>query len=64
MLICEDDLNLRNQIHCFYIMSLGYLDLGYKEKAIFYFQKILEMDKNHTGALIHLKLANNLTALY
>jgi tetratricopeptide (TPR) repeat protein len=60
MLIWDDDLNLRNKIHCFYLMGLGYLGFGSKEKAIFYFQKILEMDINHSGAIIHHEMANKL----
>jgi hypothetical protein len=33
LLIFEDDLNVRNQIHCYYMMGLGYLGLSNLEKA-------------------------------
>lgn len=56
MLIWEDDLNRRNVIHCNYIMALGYLGLGNKSKAEEFFKKVLEMDNNHQGAIVHSSL--------
>lgn len=54
--IWEDDLNVRNQIHCNYVMGLGYLGLNNAKKANVYLGKALELDINHQGAQIHLKM--------
>ncbi|KAA6335957.1 Lipopolysaccharide assembly protein B [termite gut metagenome] len=51
--IWDDDLNRRNQIHCYYVMGLGYLGLGDKEKAKEFLGKTLAMDVNHQGAQVH-----------
>lgn len=54
--IWDDDLNVRNQIHCFYVMGLGYLGLGDVEKARHYFSELRKLDINHQGGQIHLEL--------
>jgi tetratricopeptide (TPR) repeat protein len=54
--IWEDDLNVRNQIHCNYVMGLGYLGLNNKEKAQEYLSKINKLDINHQGAQVHLEM--------
>ncbi len=54
--IWDDDLNVRNQIHCNYVMGLGYLGFGNVDKAKEYLGKVLELDINHQGAQIHLKM--------
>ncbi|GHT42547.1 hypothetical protein AGMMS49965_14290 [Bacteroidia bacterium] len=54
--IWEDDLNVRNQIHCNYVMGLGYLGFGNADKAKEYLGKVQELDINHQGAQIHLKM--------
>ncbi len=58
MLIWEEDLNRRNQINCNYLIGLGFLGFGNKEKARFYLQNILELDINHLGAIVHLAITN------
>lgn len=55
-LIFEDDLSKRNQVHCLFMMGLGYLGLHEIEKALSYFTRILELDSNHQGARIHLEM--------
>ncbi len=60
LLIWDEDLNYRNQIYCNYLMGLGHLGLGNMEKAIFYLQRTLELDINHEGAQIHLRMAMKL----
>ncbi|MDR1601393.1 MAG: hypothetical protein LBS42_03090, partial [Tannerella sp.] len=45
--IWEDDLNVRNRIHCYYVMGLGHLGLGHTDKAKEFFDKVLEPDINH-----------------
>ncbi|HEV2479489.1 MAG TPA: DUF5107 domain-containing protein [Puia sp.] len=47
MLVFEQDIDLRNTIHCTYLMGLGYLGLGEDEKGHHYLQQVLEMDPNH-----------------
>ncbi|MCR4904065.1 MAG: DUF5107 domain-containing protein [Butyrivibrio sp.] len=52
----EDDLDKRSRIHCDYLIGLGYLGLGDKEKAESFLNKTLEADNSHQGALIHKQL--------
>ena len=58
LLVFNVDLNLRNRIHCFYIMALGNLglDKAHAKNAGKYFDRILELDANHQGALIHKRM--------
>lgn len=51
--IWEDDMDKKNRIHCNYLMALGHLGLGNKEKAEKYFSIAAEMDNNHQGVQIH-----------
>lgn len=45
--IWEDDLNIRNRIHCYYVIGLGELGLGHIAEAKLYLQKAFELDINH-----------------
>jgi len=54
-LVFDDDLSLRNRIHCHYMMALGYLGLGDHLQACSHFDQVLAMDRNHFGANIHRK---------
>lgn len=45
--IWEDDLNTRNQIHCYFVMGLGNLGLGNTAKAKEYMEKVRQLDINH-----------------
>ena len=45
--IWEDDLNVRNQIHCYYVMGLGNLGLDNISDAKKYLSKVRELDVNH-----------------
>lgn len=45
--IWEDDLNVRNKIHCYNVMALGYLGLGDRHKVKEFFMKVIELDINH-----------------
>ena len=56
LLIFEEDLQKRHEIHCHYLMALGQLGLGNNEKAKAQFQKILSEDCYHIGAIFHQKL--------
>jgi tetratricopeptide (TPR) repeat protein len=52
-LVFDDDLSQRNQIHCHYMMGLGYLGLGEMEKAREHFTAVLALDANHVGTAVH-----------
>ncbi|HET9571565.1 MAG TPA: DUF5107 domain-containing protein [Bacteroidales bacterium] len=54
--IWDDNLNVRNQIHCTYVLGLGHLGLGNKVLAANYLNQVLKLDNNHQGAQIHLKM--------
>jgi tetratricopeptide (TPR) repeat protein len=56
LLIFEDDLTIRNQTHCYYMMGLGYLGLNKIEEARECLEKVLAQDAMHFRACIHLRL--------
>lgn len=56
--IWEDDMNKKNRIHCHYLMGLGQLGLGNKEKALKYFEIAAALDNNHQGVQIHKAMIN------
>lgn len=49
LLIWEDNLDVRNVIHCKYMMALGHWGLGNREKALKFLEEIEAMDNNHQG---------------
>jgi tetratricopeptide (TPR) repeat protein len=53
LLIFDDDLNTRNQVHCDYMMGLGFLGLGELVKAKESFERVLSCDNMHFGAKTH-----------
>lgn len=55
-LVFDDDLNLRNRIHCRYMRGLGLLGLARNGEAASELEEALRMDSNHPGARIHLKM--------
>ncbi|MFN8470961.1 MAG: DUF5107 domain-containing protein [Anaerolineae bacterium] len=56
-LVFDEDLNVRNRIHCHYIIGLGYLGLGNAAEADRAFDAVLALDANHQGALLHRRWA-------
>ena len=56
LLIFDQDLTLRNKIHCLYLIGLGNLGLGLKENAEKAFENVLEIDYYHWGATLHKRL--------
>jgi tetratricopeptide (TPR) repeat protein len=58
--IFDDDLNLRNNIHCNYLLALGHLGLHDFETAQSYFQEVLRLDAAHLGAITHKNLTKNM----
>lgn len=57
-LVFEDDLTLRNRIHCHYMMALGYLGLCQDAEARSQFEVIDALEPNHIGAAAHRDLVN------
>lgn len=51
LLIWDDDLNLRNSIHCNYLMALGQQGLRNKKKALELLNKAAALDPNHQGIM-------------
>lgn len=49
----EDDLNIKNRAHCYFVMALGYLGLGEKEKAHENFNYALKLNPYLNEAKIH-----------
>jgi tetratricopeptide (TPR) repeat protein len=49
LLIWEDSLDTKNEIHCKYMLALGYLGLGDKEHALRYLAEVERLDINHQG---------------
>lgn len=58
LLVFDQDLDLKNKIHCHYMIGLGYLGLGKIDKVKFHFQKVLDKNINHQGVIIHLKMVD------
>lgn len=46
LMIWDDDLNIRNKVHCYYVMALGYSGLGNNIEAENYYNKVYELDIN------------------
>ena len=49
LLIWEDSLDTKNEIHCKYMLALGYYGMGDKEKALRYLEEVETLDNNHQG---------------
>jgi hypothetical protein len=49
LLIWDDSLDIKNRIHCLYLLALGYYGLGNKEKAMKYMNEVEALDNNHLG---------------
>lgn len=49
LLIWDDDLNRKNQVHCKYMMALGYWGLGEKVRSKRLFNEAAQLDINHQG---------------
>jgi hypothetical protein len=56
LLIFEDDLDLRNKVHCLYMTGLGYLGLNKTAAAIAAFEQVLHNDNMHFGARTHMNM--------
>ena len=56
LLVFDQDLDLKNNIHCHYMIGLGLLGLGNTSEAKSHFQTVLENNISHQGAAIHLDM--------
>jgi tetratricopeptide (TPR) repeat protein len=56
LMVFDQDLNLKNKIHSFYLMALGELGLGNYEAAAGHFQEILKLHISHEGAIVHFNM--------
>ena len=52
----DEDLTARNRIHCEYLIALGSLGLGDRERAAKYLGSVLAASPCHQGAILHKKL--------
>ena len=63
LLIFEDDLQVRNRIHCIFLQGLGYLGLDNFEQAQKAFAEILKEDAMNFGAKIHQNIINQIAGI-
>lgn len=54
-LIFEDDMDMKNKAHCYYLMGLANLGFGKKEEANKAFNESLTYDFNHQNCRIYMK---------
>jgi tetratricopeptide (TPR) repeat protein len=57
MLVFDTDIDLRNKMHCTYLIGLGCLGLGEDTKGRRYLEEVLRLDLNHQGAAVYLQMA-------
>ncbi len=63
LLVFDADLNIRNKIHCLYLMALGNMGLGngHIKESEQLFDQVLSLDANHQGALVHKQMIKYLS---
>lgn len=54
LMIFDDDLDIKNKVHCYYLAALGHYGLNNINEAEKYFNKVISMDPCHLGAVIHM----------
>lgn len=59
-LLFDEDYQLRNSVHCYYLMALGELGLGNIERSQEMFKKALLLSNHHQGVLRHKNFSKNL----
>ncbi|MEO7909513.1 MAG: DUF5107 domain-containing protein, partial [Roseiflexaceae bacterium] len=55
-LVFDEDLSLRNRIHCHYMIALGYTGLDDRAQAETHYGAALKLDASHLGATLHRRL--------
>lgn len=63
MLIWDADLNKNNEIHCMYLMGLGFLGMREIENAAVEFTSVLNLNSSHIGVQSHNKLLKTISTL-
>ncbi|MBB5394774.1 DUF5107 domain-containing protein [Mucilaginibacter sp. AK015] len=61
LLIFEDDLNMRNRVHCHFLQGLGYLGIQQYNLAQTCFAQVLDLEAGHLGAKIHNNMIPHVT---
>ena len=56
MSVFDADMDVKNKVHCYYLMGLGNMGLGRNDEAKEWFEKALLLDKNHQLAALYLKI--------
>ena len=56
MSVFDADMDVKNRVHCYYLMGLGNMGLGRNKEAKEWFEKALFLDKNHQLAALYLKI--------
>lgn len=59
LLIWDEDLDIRNRIHCHYLIGLGNLGLQNLAEASAEFNQVLEYDQYHMGAFLHKRMVQS-----
>ena len=59
LLIWEDSLDMKNRIHCLYMLALGYYGMGDRQHAERYLGEAEQLDINHSGIQALRSLINN-----
>ena len=59
LLIWEEDLQVRNKIHCYYLIGLGAMGLQKTEEAQQAFDALKKLDTYHLSAHIHAKMISD-----
>ncbi len=49
LLIWDDSLDTKNEIHCKYMLALGYYGMGDEKHALIYLAEVEALDNNHQG---------------
>jgi tetratricopeptide (TPR) repeat protein len=57
-MVFEDDLDLRNEINCRYLMALGFWGLGKRRSALQELRNTLRLDPSHLAAQLHLRMCS------
>lgn len=56
MLVFDKGIDLSNSVHCKYLAGLGWLGLGNTDLAKKYLDEVLQLDINHSGAIVYSRM--------
>ena len=56
MSVFDADMDVKNKVHCYYLMGLANMGIGDNKRAAGWFEKALLLDKNHQLAALYLGL--------